>query len=45
MADEDMAKEMGENAQRTIYEKFNLNSFAERWNEVFYNTIKNYKEY
>ena len=45
LADEDMAKEMGENAQRTIYEKFNLDSFAEKWNEIFYNTVKNYKEY
>ena len=45
LSDEDMAKEMGENAQRTIYEKFNLDSFAKRWNKIFYNTVKNYKEY
>ena len=45
LSDEDMAKEMGENAQRTIYERFNLNSFAEKWNDIFYATIKNYKEY
>ena len=45
MSDEDMAKELGENAQRTIQEKFNLNYFADKWNSLFYSTIKNYKEY
>jgi len=45
LSDEDMAREMGENAQRTIYERFNLNSFAEKWNDIFYATMKNYKEY
>ena len=44
LQNDDMAKELGENAKRTISEKYNLNSFVTKWNDVFYSTIKNYKE-
>ena len=44
MQDEEMARELGANAQRTMREKYSLQSFTNKWNDVFYSTIKNYKE-
>lgn len=39
-----MAHELGQNAQKTIREKYNLTSFVENWNNLFYSTIRDYKE-
>ncbi len=44
MNDEDMAAELGANAQKTIQEQYNLASFVENWNDLFYSTIREYKE-
>lgn len=33
--DTDLAKKLGENARKTIVEKFNANRFAEDWNKLF----------
>ena len=35
LSDEDLAKRLGENARKTIVEKFNANRFAEDWNKLF----------
>jgi len=44
MQNEDMATELGKNAQKTIKEKYNLNRFVDNWNNMFYSTIKNYRK-
>jgi hypothetical protein len=44
LADKDMAKELGANAQRTILEQYTLSLFVENWNNLFHSTIRNYKE-
>ena len=38
-----LAKELGENARKTIQEKYNLDLFCESWNELLYSTIEKYK--
>lgn len=45
MQDEELAKKLGRNAQKTIKEKYNLEIHMSKWNKLFYSTIKNYKEY
>lgn len=45
MQDEELARKIGSNAQKTIKEKYSLEKFVSNWNNVFYSTIKNYKEY
>ena len=45
MEDEDLAKKLGQNAQKTIKEKYNLEIHTSKWNKLFYSTIKNYKEH
>tara|TARA_A100000172_G_C3005324_1_gene97758 strand:- start:506 stop:712 length:207 start_codon:yes stop_codon:yes gene_type:complete len=35
LQDEEMAKEVGENARKTIVEKFGLKNFIENWNTLF----------
>jgi glycosyltransferase involved in cell wall biosynthesis len=42
-ADPDLAKELGYNAQQTIKEKYSLSRFLDGWNDLFYQTINNYK--
>lgn len=39
----DMARELGNNAVKTIQTKFNLDRFTETWNSVFYTAIENKK--
>lgn len=36
----DLARKLGQNARKTIIEKFNLNSFINNWNQLFYSTIE-----
>tara|TARA_R110000824_G_scaffold231335_2_gene419130 strand:+ start:13649 stop:14677 length:1029 start_codon:yes stop_codon:yes gene_type:complete len=38
------AFELGQNAKKTIQEKYNLSRFTEDWNRVFYHVIKDYKD-
>tara|TARA_Y100001937_G_scaffold127615_1_gene200394 strand:- start:350 stop:1408 length:1059 start_codon:yes stop_codon:yes gene_type:complete len=40
--DEDMAKELGKNAQETIKERYNLAQFVNKWNNFFYSAIEQY---
>tara|TARA_Y100001938_G_C8088674_1_gene433675 strand:- start:17 stop:1078 length:1062 start_codon:yes stop_codon:yes gene_type:complete len=42
-SDPDLAKELGFNAQQTIREQYSLSRFTDSWNDLFYNTINNYK--
>jgi len=44
LEDEDMAKELGKNAQNTIKERYNLAQFLNNWDNLFYSTIEQYKE-
>ena len=44
LTDEDMAKELGAQAQRTILEKYALSIFVDNWNNLFHSTIRDYKE-
>ena len=41
--DPELARELGNNAQKTILEKYNQDKFVGKWNNLFYNTINNYK--
>ena len=40
LKDEKMAKEMGENARRTILSKFNLENFVSDWNNLFLQCVE-----
>jgi hypothetical protein len=40
----DKARELGENARRTIEEKFNLQRFTDNWNNLFFKVIDNYRK-
>ena len=39
-SEEDLAKEIGENARQTILEKFGIDSFLEKWNNIFYSCVE-----
>lgn len=39
---EPIAKKLGDNARKTIVEKYNINSFIKNWNNLLYETIENY---
>lgn len=41
--DNDLARQLGDNARKTIIEKFNINRFCENWNNLLYSTIERYK--
>tara|TARA_R110000824_G_scaffold50464_3_gene140897 strand:+ start:5294 stop:6325 length:1032 start_codon:yes stop_codon:yes gene_type:complete len=43
LKDEDLAKELGENARKTIVERYNLETFVDNWNNLFYSTVNNYR--
>jgi glycosyltransferase involved in cell wall biosynthesis len=43
LKDEDLAKELGENARKTIVERYNLETFVDNWNKLFYSTVNNYR--
>lgn len=38
-SDPELAKSLGENARKTIVEKYNINIFIERWNKIFNHAI------
>lgn len=40
----DEARKLGQNAQDTIQEKYNLERFVYNWNELFFETIDNYRK-
>ena len=44
LKDEEMAAELGKNAQKTIQEQYSLPSFVDNWNNLFYSAIREYKE-
>ena len=44
LEDPDMAYSLGQKAQETIREKYNITQFTENWNNLFYSTIEKYKE-
>lgn len=35
IGNKELAKEMGENARRTVLEKFGIKAFTEKWNQIF----------
>ena len=43
LKDEDLAKELGQNARKTIVERYNLETFIDNWNKLFYSTVNNYR--
>tara|TARA_B100000963_G_scaffold360122_1_gene389824 strand:+ start:266 stop:1285 length:1020 start_codon:yes stop_codon:yes gene_type:complete len=43
LKDEDLAKKLGENARKTIVEKYNLKRFTDNWNNLFYSTVNEYR--
>lgn len=43
LSDPEKARELGENARKTIQEKFSLDRFIETWNRVFFTAIENKK--
>jgi hypothetical protein len=44
LANPDKARELGNNAIKSIEEKFNINRFVENWNNLFFKTISNKKD-
>lgn len=44
LKDEDLAIKMGQNAAKTIQTKYSISNFIDKWNELLYTTIENYKE-
>jgi hypothetical protein len=42
LQDEQLAKKLGEEARKTIVERFNLERFVQSWNELLYDTVENY---
>ena len=43
LKDESAAKELGQNAAKTIQEKYNLERFIDNWNNLFYSTVNEYR--
>lgn len=43
LKDHDLAKELGENARKTIVEKYNLKRFVDNWNNLLYSTVNEYR--
>ena len=41
--DENLAKELGGNARKTIVEKYSLQRFINSWNNLLYSTVNNYR--
>jgi len=44
LKDEDLAIKMGQKAAETIQTKYSILNFIDKWNELLYSTIENYKE-
>jgi glycosyltransferase involved in cell wall biosynthesis len=44
LKDKDLANKLGQEARKTICEKYNLQSFVDNWNNLFYDTIENYTD-
>jgi glycosyltransferase involved in cell wall biosynthesis len=44
LSDKELAQKLGDNARKTIEQKYNLDLFVERWNKLLYGTINEYKE-
>lgn len=43
LSDKDLARTLGENARKTIVEKYNVKTFCDNWNKLLYGTIERYK--
>jgi len=43
LKDHDLAKELGNNARKTIVEKYNLERFVDSWNNLLYSTVNEYR--
>jgi hypothetical protein len=43
LKDHDLAKELGNNARKTIVEKYNLERFVDNWNNLLYSTVNEYR--
>jgi glycosyltransferase involved in cell wall biosynthesis len=43
LANPEKARELGDNARKTIVEKFNLDRFVKTWNNVLFTAIENKK--
>ena len=38
----ELAKQLGDEARKTMVEKFGLKRFIENWNNLLYDTVENY---
>lgn len=45
LSDNEMTQELGTNARKTMEQKYNMGLFIERWNQLLYGTINDYKEH
>jgi hypothetical protein len=43
LKDENLAKELGGNARKTIVEKYNLERFVDSWNNLLHSTVNEYR--
>ncbi len=43
LKDEDLAKELGDNARKTIVEEYNIEKFVNSWNNLLHSTVNNYR--
>jgi|TARA_B100000085_G_scaffold271348_1_gene284715 glycosyltransferase involved in cell wall biosynthesis len=43
LKNQDLAKELGDNARKTIVEKYNLERFVNNWNNILHSTVNEYK--
>ncbi len=44
LENKDLANQLGNEARKTICEQYNLQSFVDNWNNLFYDTIENYRD-
>ena len=43
LKDQDLAQELGDNARKTITEKYSLERFVNSWNTLLYSTVNEYR--
>ena len=44
LKDKDLANKLGQEARKTICDKYNLQSFVDNWNNLLYDTVENYTD-
>lgn len=44
LQNEDLAQKLGNEARKTVCEKYNLQKFVDNWNNLLYDTVENYQD-